>query len=68
MREVLLALSAFCIINAGLRVLLIVNAIASSEGRQLAGLSAVVFAVITVHSIWDAYNERQLRYHQKETL
>ncbi len=61
MREVLLALSAFCLINAGVRALLIADVTTNQEGRQLVGLSAVVFAVIAVHSLLDAHNEWRQR-------
>lgn len=58
-KEALLATSAFLGVNAILRLLLILEVITDTGGRQAAGLAAVAFAAIIVQVIVVAVSERR---------
>ncbi len=61
-REVLAALTAFAGVNAVLRTLVLLDIISNTAGRQLAGLSAVVFAVIALTVVARAYRVYRIHY------
>ncbi len=60
-REVLAALTAFAGVNSVLRALVLLDVIDNTAGRQMAGLSAVVFSVIALAVVSRAY--RVYRIH-----